>query len=83
MSIGEEARLSDAVRHHCRDRNRTPSEPEGMLGLHDVEGVKLACLLTDATRTELLEAVRASLRAKVDALANDRWMYEGGEGQEA
>ena len=28
---------------------------------------------------ELLEAVRASLRAKVDALAEDDWMFEPGE----
>lgn len=26
--------------------------------------------------TELLEAIRASLRAKVAALAEDTWMYE-------
>jgi len=26
--------------------------------------------------TELLEAVRASLRAKVSALADDNWMFE-------
>ena len=26
--------------------------------------------------TELLEAVRASLRAKVSALAEDNWMFE-------
>lgn len=28
------------------------------------------------TRTELLDAVKASLRAKVAALADDNWMYE-------
>ncbi|KAL2068097.1 hypothetical protein VTL71DRAFT_16195 [Oculimacula yallundae] len=49
----ERQRLTDAVRHHQRDRNRAPSEP-----------------------AELLEAVRASLRAKINALAEDNWMYE-------
>ncbi|KAI9746319.1 MAG: hypothetical protein M1818_000030 [Claussenomyces sp. TS43310] len=49
----ERQRLADAVKHHQRDRNRSPSEP-----------------------AELLEAVRASLRAKTAALADDNWMYE-------
>ncbi len=30
----------------------------------------------NSPRLELLEAVRASLRAKVAALAEDNWMYE-------
>lgn len=33
-------------------------------------------LLTRTLFTELLEAVKASLRAKVAALAEDSWMYE-------
>lgn len=39
-------------------------------------------LAMDDTRLillELLEAVRASLRAKVNALAEDNWMYEAEE----
>jgi len=51
----ERQRLAEAVKLHCRDRNRAPSEP-----------------------VELLEAVRASLRAKVAAMAEDNWMYESG-----
>lgn len=51
----ERQRLAEAVKHHCRDRNRAPSEP-----------------------VELLEAVRASLRAKMVALGEDSWMYESG-----
>ena len=39
-------------------------------------GIELTFELNIVTFTELLEAVRTSLRAKVTALAEDNWMYE-------
>ncbi len=67
----ERQRLADAVRHHQRDRNRAPSEPAGKR-----KSSAIRTLNTDRRLAELLEAVRASLRAKVAALAEDNWMYE-------
>ena len=37
----EEARLTDAVKHHCRDRNRRPSEPAGACMFPTVGGCSL------------------------------------------
>lgn len=68
--IEEQQRLVDAVKHHQRDRNRAPSEPAGRYGNVTLYGIYAQKL------PELLEAVRASLRAKVAALADDNWMYE-------
>jgi len=67
--IEERQRLVDAVKHHQRDRNRAPSEPAGRCS--SIEIMELCSEIA-----ELLEAVRASLRAKVAALADDNWMYE-------
>jgi hypothetical protein len=69
LIVEERQRLAEAVKHHQRDRNRAPSEPAGE------QCVLMACSI-EANDTELLEAVRASLRAKVAALAEDNWMYE-------
>jgi hypothetical protein len=65
----ERQRLADAVKHHQRDRIRAPSEPAGRLSIVRSHS-KLMII------AELLEAVRASLRAKVAALAEDNWVYE-------
>lgn len=60
------------MKHHQRDRNRAPSEPAGM---------SIFCNFLDRLlySLELLEAVRASLRMKVMALAEDNWLYEAEE----
>ncbi len=68
--IEERQRLADAVKHHQRDRNWAPSEPAGKYFDTSLENR----IVTPVE--ELLEAVRASLRAKVAALADDNWMYE-------
>ncbi len=62
------------MKHHQRDRNRAPSEPAG--GKFHIYIDNSILILA-----ELLEAVRASLRAKVAALAEDNWMYEAEEEQ--
>ena len=62
------------MKHHQRDRNRAPSEPAGGT-FHVYIYIRILIL------AELLEAVRASMRAKVAALAEDNWMYEAEEEQ--
>lgn len=71
--VEEKQRLADAVKHHQRDRNRAPSEPVGEL--YPPSRYPPSLIL----RTELLEAVKASLRAKTAALGDDNWMYEAEE----
>lgn len=65
----ERQRLTDAVKNHQRDRNRAPSEPAGAF-------VAVPNSYALLILVELLEAVKASLRAKTAALAEDSWMYE-------
>ena len=71
MFTGERQRLADAVKQHRINHTTVPDQPEGTLYciLH-LRGV------STNDHLELLEAVRASLRSKVDALAEDNWMFE-------
>jgi hypothetical protein len=50
-----------------------PEQPEGTYTIISVMPAHAQPLIC---ATELLEAVRASLRVKVAALAEDNWMYE-------
>lgn len=66
----ERQRLAEAVKHHQMHRHAMTEQPEG---------ATWACLCYSHrinAALELLEAVRASLRAKVAALAEDNWMFE-------
>jgi hypothetical protein len=72
LALEERQRLADAVKHHQRDRNRAPSEPAGKY--YNLDNLQFTKELP-----ELLEAVKASLRVKVAALADDNWMYEAEE----
>lgn len=67
-SPGERQRLADTIKYH-QQRSSMPGQPEGM-------HVVYTPFPSHLTRPELLEAIRASLRAKVSALADDNWMYE-------
>lgn len=69
----ERQRLAEAVKQHQIDQNSLPAQPEGTSSFLCSHSVRL---LTHVYSTELLEAVRASLRAKVAALAEDNWMFE-------
>lgn len=82
----ERQRLAEAVKQHQIDRHSVPAQPEGKdpssstsskcSAGHmscDVALTKTNCF---ASSTELLEAVKASLRAKVAALDEDNWLYE-------
>lgn len=81
----ERQRLADAVKQHQIDQNSIPMHPEGKdfispLRLPPLRPGK-GCHVTNSKRffastTELLEAVRASLKLKVAASAEDNWMYE-------
>lgn len=66
----ERQRLAEAVKQHQIDQNSVPAQPEGTSPTTTANDKVLT------HREELLEAVRASLRAKVAALAEDNWMYE-------
>ncbi|KAM7217898.1 hypothetical protein V8F06_006710 [Rhypophila decipiens] len=76
----ERKRLAEAVRQHQIDQNSIPVQPEGQF--RNANETTPGCLMRkrlkidSSIQTELLEAVRASLRAKVAALAEDNWMYE-------
>lgn len=83
----ERQRLAEAVKQHQIGQNSVvvPAQPEGksgrlLLSVNEKDtspvGVHLAKTEQFASTTELLEAVRASLRAKVAALAEDNWMFE-------
>ena len=69
-ALEERQRLAEAVKHHQINHNTVPEQPEGRLHSHLSRLWSLICI------SELLEAVRASLRAKVAALAEDNWMFE-------
>ncbi|TQS38702.1 hypothetical protein Golomagni_00784 [Golovinomyces magnicellulatus] len=64
--------LTDAIKNHKRDRNRTLSDPAGIF----VSLTAFFLLVFTEKNTELLEAVKISLKAKVAALADDNWLYE-------
>ncbi|RKF81039.1 putative upf0220 domain protein [Golovinomyces cichoracearum] len=64
--------LTDAIKNHKRDRNRTLSDPAGIF----VSLIVYFLLVFTEKNTELLEAVKISLKAKVAALADDNWLYE-------
>lgn len=79
----ERQRLSEAVKQHQIDQNNVLAQPEGKDSIitgsrsaTDSSSAHLTKTTHFATNTELLEAVRASLKAKVAALAEDNWMYE-------
>ncbi|KAL2025028.1 hypothetical protein VTK56DRAFT_30 [Thermocarpiscus australiensis] len=75
----ERQRLADAVKQHQIDQNGMPGHTEGKdpnRRLTRRVSVPITKTADFATTTELLEAVRASLRAKVAALAEDNWMFE-------
>lgn len=59
------------MKHHSINHSAVPDQPEGMFykASHFRHPANLEYV-------ELLEAVRASLRAKVTALAEDNWMFE-------
>ncbi|KAM7204137.1 hypothetical protein V8F33_001772 [Rhypophila sp. PSN 637] len=75
----ERKRLAEAVRQHQIDQNSIPVQPEGEFYQDEEPGYlrrKKRHKIDPSIQTEILEAVRASLRAKVAALAEDNWMYE-------
>lgn len=81
----ERQRLAEAVKQHQIGQNSVvvPAQPEGKSGRllfakRDTSSVVVHLTKTEhcVSTTELLEAVRASLRAKVAALAEDNWMFE-------
>ncbi|KAI9660291.1 MAG: hypothetical protein M1829_006493 [Trizodia sp. TS-e1964] len=71
----EDARLAEAIKHHCRDRNREPSEPAGEQPV-EIEVIDPRLATKYDTTAELLAAVQASLKEKVASLQDDNWMYE-------
>jgi hypothetical protein len=61
------------VKHHQININRTPAQPEGKEeGLVNSDS---SSGLT-APAIEVLDALRASMKAQVAALSEDNWMYE-------
>jgi hypothetical protein len=68
--IGERQRLAEAVRHHQINYTRMPAQPEGK------PNSKLLSTVYANEGIEVLEVLKASMRAKVAALAEDNWMYE-------
>jgi hypothetical protein len=86
----ERQRLAEAVKQHQIDRHSVPAQPEGKNPLCSSTGsiyparhMSPRATITKTNHflssTELLEAVRASLRAKVAALDEDSWLYEPGQ----
>ncbi|XXH00319.1 hypothetical protein Hte_006662 [Hypoxylon texense] len=65
----ERQRLAEIVKHHQINHNRTPEQHEGRTAQAETNS-KLT------REEEVLEALRASMRAKVAVLAEDNWMYE-------
>ncbi|KAH6850736.1 hypothetical protein B0I37DRAFT_120321 [Chaetomium sp. MPI-CAGE-AT-0009] len=86
----ERERLAEAVKQHQIDQHSMPAQPEGKdptsssctssecAARHMSPGVRLTKTNDFESTTELLEAVKASLRAKVAALEEDNWLYEPG-----
>ncbi|KAK4157216.1 hypothetical protein C8A00DRAFT_11939 [Chaetomidium leptoderma] len=82
----ERQRLSEAVKQHQIDQHNVPAQPEGKAFSSSSTGGKCSAkplvhpakTKHFASTTELLEAVKASLRAKVSALDEDNWLYEPG-----
>ena len=88
----ERERLAEAVKQHQIDQHSVPAQPEGKdptsfsstssssncAARHISPGVLLTKTNDSAPTIELLEAVKASLRAKVAALEEDNWLYEPG-----
>ena len=80
----ERQRLAEAVKQHQIDQHSVPAQPEGKDPFSFTSSgqcsVRRTVHLTKtnhlAPTAELLEAVKASLRAKVSALEDDRWLYE-------
>jgi hypothetical protein len=79
----ERQRLADAVKQHQIDQHSVPSQPEGKdpfcspsSKCSTTPAVRMTKTKHFASTTELLEAVKASLRAKVAALGEDNWLYE-------
>ncbi|KAK3378545.1 hypothetical protein B0H63DRAFT_525765 [Podospora didyma] len=82
----ERQRLAEAVKQHQIDQNNVPAQPEGKSSYFSLPARTAAhpyFLFEDETglnnrysNTELVEAVKASLRAKVAALSEDNWMFE-------
>jgi hypothetical protein len=70
MRVEERQRLAEAVKHHQMHRHAMTEQPEGATWPYLCYSHRI-----NAT-SELVEAVRASLRAKVAALAEDNWMFE-------
>ncbi len=76
----ERQRLAEAVKQHQIDRHSVPAQPEGKCPVRHMMSPGAAMTKTNhfLSYTELLEAVRTSLRAKVAALDEDSWLYEPG-----
>ncbi|KAK3297469.1 uncharacterized protein B0H64DRAFT_124766 [Chaetomium fimeti] len=86
----ERERLAEAVKQHQIDQHSMPAQPEGKdptsssstssecAARHMSPGVRLTKTRDFESTAELLEAVKASLRAKVAALEEDNWLYEPG-----
>ncbi|KAJ4306596.1 hypothetical protein N0V88_001401 [Collariella sp. IMI 366227] len=87
----ERQRLAEAVKQHQIDQHSMPAQPEGKdPSSSSTDSSKCSATvphpppgITPLTKThdfqstiELLEAVKASLRAKVAALDEDNWLYE-------
>ena len=68
--VEERQRLAEAVKRHSINHSTMSSQGEGKTTV---------TAIMNAKSTELLEAVRTSLRAKVTALADDNWMFEPDE----
>ncbi len=85
----ERQRLAEAVKQHQIDRHSVPAQPEGKdpssstsskcSARHTSPRTALTKTNNVVSSTELLEAVKASLRAKVAALDEDNWLYEAGQ----
>ena len=85
----ERQRLAEAVKQHQIDRHSVPAQPEGKdpssstsskcSATHTTPRTTMTKTSHFASSAELLEAVRASLRAKVAALDEDNWLYESGQ----
>ena len=74
----ERRRLADAVRHHQINLGRMPAQPEGKR-LHIVLCLFMYANVMVVLSQEVIETLRASMRAQVASLAEDNWMYEAEE----
>lgn len=66
------------MKQHQSRHNRVPAQPEGKQQEECLVAQQRQSMgsIANAWYLELFEAVKASLRAKVAALAEDNWMYE-------